>query len=148
MLFRSGAVLGLYVSGADFGFMPILGLYALAGIVINNAIVLIDRIDLERADGAKRDLDALVDACARRLRPILMTTITTILGLLPLIVFQDALFYGMASVMAGGLLVGTLLTLGVVPVLYSLAFGIRADQARAAPPTARSFGAGAAGLGT
>jgi len=143
-----GAVLGLYVSGADFGFMPILGLYALAGIVINNAIVLIDRIDLERAEGAKPDLDALVDACARRLRPILMTTITTILGLLPLIVFQDALFYGMASVMAGGLLVGTLLTLGVVPVLYSLAFGIRADQARAALPPARSFGAGAAGLGT
>jgi multidrug efflux pump subunit AcrB len=130
-----GAVLGLLVLGADFGFMPILGIYALAGIIINNAIVLVDRIDIERRNGAKPDLDALIDACARRLRPILMTTITTILGLLPLIIFADALFYGMASVMAGGLLVGTILTLGVVPVLYSLAFNIRADRGR--PATAR-----------
>ncbi len=142
-----GAVLGLYVLGADFGFMAILGIYALAGIIINNAIVLVDRIDIERREAAKPDLDALVDACARRLRPILMTAITTILGLLPLIVFQDALFYGMAGVMAGGLLVGTLLTLGVVPVLYSLAFGIRAEEARAASTTALSFGAIAARSG-
>jgi len=114
-----GAVVGIYVMGADFGFMPILGLYALAGIIINNAIVLIDRIDIQRRSGTD-DAEAIVVASVRRLRPIVMTTVTTILGLMPLIVFRDALFYGMASVMAFGLAIGTVLTLGVVPVLYSL----------------------------
>lgn len=119
-----GAVAGLLVTGANFGFMPILGLFALSGIITINAIVLIDRIDLDRAAGME-PFEALVTASMRRLRPILMTTITTILGLAPLILGRDALFYGMASVIAFGLLVGTLLTLGVVPVLYSLLFGIR-----------------------
>jgi multidrug efflux pump subunit AcrB len=116
-----GAIVGLVVMGADFGFMVILGLYALAGILINNAIVLIDRIDTERRKGDSLFEEAVVAAAVRRLRPVLMTTITTILGLLPLIVFKDALFYGMAVVIAFGLAVGTLLTLGVVPVLYKIA---------------------------
>jgi len=120
-----GAVAGIYVMNANFGFMVILGLYSLAGIVINNAIVLIDRIDIERSEGATDDFEAIISASVRRLRPILMTTVTTILGLLPLIVARDALFYGMANVIAFGLLVGTILTLGVVPVLYSLLFGIQ-----------------------
>lgn len=118
-----GVAIGLHVMDADFGFMPLLGVYALAGILVNNAIVLIDRIDIERR-GCDDAFEALIAASVRRLRPILMTTITTILGLLPLIVFHDALFFGMASVMAFGLGVGTLLTLGVVPVLYSLLQGI------------------------
>ncbi len=126
-----GAVAGLLMTGANFGFMPILGLFALSGIITINAIVLIDRIDLDRAAGMAA-FEAVVTASVRRLRPILMTTITTILGLAPLIVGRDALFYGMASVIAFGLLVGTLLTLGVVPVLYSLLFGIRAPSRRAA----------------
>lgn len=115
-----GAALGLSIMQATFGFMVILGLLALAGIIINNAIVLIDRIDIQRAEGAKSDRDAIVGAAERRLRPIIMTTVTTILGLLPLILTEDPLFYGMASVMAFGLGVGTIMTLGVVPVLYSL----------------------------
>ncbi|MGF1510325.1 MAG: efflux RND transporter permease subunit [Myxococcota bacterium] len=119
-----GAVTGLLALNATFGFMEILGLYSLAGIVINNAIVLIDRIDIERHEGGQDDFEAVVSACVRRLRPIVMTTVTTILGLLPLIIAQDALFYGMASVIAFGLLVGTVLTLGVVPVLFSLLFRI------------------------
>jgi multidrug efflux pump subunit AcrB len=115
-----GAVVGIYTMGANFGFMVILGLYSLAGIIINNAIVLIDRIDIERREHERDFEEAIVSASVRRLRPILMTTITTILGLMPLIIFVDALFYGMAVVIAFGLAVGTLLTLGVVPVLYSL----------------------------
>ncbi len=119
-----GASAGLLLMGANFGFMVILGLFSLSGIITINAIVLIDRIDIERAAGAD-PFEAIVSASVRRLRPILMTTITTILGLAPLILAHDPLFYGMASVIAFGLLVGTILTLGVVPVLYSLFFGIR-----------------------
>jgi len=112
-----GAVLGLLIMKAPFGFMVTLGLYSLAGIIINNAIVLIDRIKIESALG-KSEYQAVVDACLTRLRPIAMTTITTVMGLLPLIIGQDPLFYGMANVIAFGLGIGTLLTLAVVPALY------------------------------
>lgn len=113
-----GTVIGLLVMNAPSGFMVTLGIYSLAGIIINNAIVLIDRIDIERTSG-KPAYEAIVDACITRLRPITMTTITTVMGLLPLIIFKDPLFYGMAVVIAFGLGVGTILTLGVVPVLYA-----------------------------
>ncbi|WP_343564160.1 efflux RND transporter permease subunit [Kiloniella sp. b19] len=119
-----GAAVGLFVMGSPFGFMVTLGLYSLAGIIINNAIVLIDRIDIELADG-NSPYNAVINACVMRLRPIVMTTITTILGLMPLIVSQDALFYGMANAMAFGLGVGTVLTLGVVPVLYAVFYRVR-----------------------
>ena len=112
-----GAVMGLFVMQAPFGFMVTLGLYSLAGIIINNAIVLIDRIKIETASG-KSDYQAVVDACLTRLRPIAMTTITTVMGLLPLIIGKDPLFYGMANVIAFGLGIGTILTLAVVPALY------------------------------
>lgn len=123
-----GAVIGLLSVQANFGFMVILGLYALAGIIVNNAIVLIDRIEIERKE-MQDQYEAIVEACMRRLRPIIMSTVTTILGLLPLILSQDALFFGMASALAFGLAIGTLLTLGVVPVLYSLFFNIRQPAA-------------------
>ena len=122
-----GVGIGLHVMRAEFGFLVILGMLTLAGIIVNNAIVLIDRIDIERRRGAANGFEAVVRACTRRLRPILMTTITTIVGLLPLIVGADVLFYGMASIMAFGLAIGTVLTLGVVPALYCLFFGIRPD---------------------
>jgi len=112
-----GAVLGLLIMMAPFGFMVSLGLYSLAGIIINNAIVLIDRINIETKSG-KTPYQAVLDACLTRLRPIAMTTITTVMGLLPLIIGNDPLFYGMANVIAFGLGIGTILTLAVVPVLY------------------------------
>lgn len=121
-----GVGIGLQVMQAQFGFLVILGLLALAGIIVNNAVLLIDRIDIERRTGNRPDFDAVVSACARRLRPILMTTITTIVGLLPLILGKDVLFYGMASIMAFGLAIGTILTLGVAPALYCLFFRIKA----------------------
>ncbi|ATJ81338.1 efflux RND transporter permease subunit [Halomonas beimenensis] len=119
-----GVALGLLATRANFGFMVLLGIYSLAGIIINNAIVLIDRIDIERADPRLTGRDAVVKASARRLRPILMSAITTILGFLPLIIGRDPLFFGMAGAMAFGLGVGTIMSLGVVPVLYTLFFGI------------------------
>ncbi|WDD99599.1 efflux RND transporter permease subunit [Thalassomonas actiniarum] len=118
-----GTVGGLIIMDAPFGFMVTLGIYSLAGIIINNAIVLIDRIDIERRSGIS-DYQAIINACKTRLRPIAMTTITTIMGLLPLIMDPASVFYGMASVLAFGLGIGTVLTLGVVPVLYAMFFKV------------------------
>lgn len=117
-----GVAIGLLVLQANFGFMVLLGVYSLAGIITNNAIVLIDRIDIERRDPALSLTEAIIRASVRRLRPIVMSTVTTILGFLTLIVGRDPLFYGMASAMSFGLALGTFLSLGVVPVLYTYFF--------------------------
>ena len=114
----------LIFPGANFSFMGILGFLALAGIIINNAIVLLDRIDIELAAG-RTAFDAVIEAGVRRLRPIVMTTCTTALGLAPIIIARDVLFYDLAVVIAGGLVVGTVLTLVVAPALYAILFGVR-----------------------
>ncbi|WP_111497615.1 efflux RND transporter permease subunit [Marinobacter bohaiensis] len=129
-----GVALGLMLMRANFGFMVLLGIYSLAGIIINNAIVLIDRIDIDRRDPALDMTEAVIQASVRRLRPILMATVTTILGFLPLIVGRDALFYGMASAMACGLALGTVMSLGVVPVLYTYFFRGESEKMGAATP--------------
>lgn len=119
-----GAAIGLHVMNASFGFMVVLGIYSLAGIIVNNAIVLIDRIKVELNNG-HTEYEAVVRSCLTRLRPITMTTITTIAGLLPLILTKDPLFYGMANVLAFGLGIGTILTLSVVPTLYCLFYKVK-----------------------
>jgi multidrug efflux pump subunit AcrB len=118
-----GAVVGMLVMRADFGFMVILGLLSLAGTIINNGIVLIDKIETNRSEG-NGDYGAVVAAAVSRFRPIMMSMTTTVLGLLPLIISQDPLFYGLACVMAWGLAIGTVFTLVVVPTLYTLFFGV------------------------
>jgi multidrug efflux pump subunit AcrB len=120
----TGAFIGLLVMGAPFDFFAMLGLLSLAGVIINNGIVLIDRFDSEQADGGD-PYKAIVNAAISRFRPIVMTTITTVLGLLPLILSADPLFFSMAVIIAFGLVFGTILTLGVVPVLYSVFFRIK-----------------------
>jgi multidrug efflux pump subunit AcrB len=126
LVFFGVALALLIMPGANFSFMGILGLLALAGIVINNAIVLIDRVDIERENG--RDINsALLEAGVRRFQPIIMTTCTTAMGLLPIIVSRDVLFFDLAVVIAGGLIVGTMLTLVVVPCLYSLFYAADAS---------------------
>ncbi|MEJ2255400.1 MAG: efflux RND transporter permease subunit [Woeseiaceae bacterium] len=117
-----GAVLGLYVTGTTVNIVALIGVIMLAGIVVNNAIVLVDLINQLRAQGAERS-DAIIEAGTARLRPILMTSLTTALGLLPM-----AMGFGegsevrtpMAITVIGGLSVSTLLTLIVIPVVYSL----------------------------
>lgn len=123
-----GANYGLYLFNGFFDFTAMLGLFSLAGIIINNGIVLIDRIDEARGEGMSVN-DALIDAGLARARPIVMTTITTVVGLLPLALFGGEFWYGMAIVIMSGLGVGTVLTLGFVPVTYSLLF----DWRRAKP---------------
>ena len=119
-----GVVYVLLLAKSTFGFMTFLGVISLFGIVINNAIVLIDRIEIERRSG-RDPVDAIVEAGVRRLRPIVMTTCTTALGLAPIIIARDVLFYDLAVVISGGLIVGTLLTLIVAPCLFAAFFGTR-----------------------
>ncbi len=129
----AGALVGVFVLRAPFDFFGILGLLSLAGVIINNGIVLIDRIDSERAKGADVGA-AIMSAAVSRMRPILMSAITTILGVTPLIIVHDPLFYSMAVVIATGLALGTVLTLVVVPVLYSLFFPARGQDGGAREP--------------
>ena len=120
-----GVVIGLLVAQSYFGFMTLLGIIALAGIVINNAIVLIDRIRIETDQNGLEPPRAIVEAAQRRLRPILLTTATTAAGLLPLWFGGGPMWEPMAIAIIFGLIFATVLTLGVVPVLYSLFFRVR-----------------------
>ncbi|TVQ38971.1 MAG: efflux RND transporter permease subunit [Geminicoccaceae bacterium] len=123
----AAATFGLFVSGSWFGFMAILGFLSLAGIVVNYAILIIDRIEVERRAG-KSVHDAVIAGAKLRLRAILMMSLTTVFGLLPLIVGRDVLFYDMANAIAFGIGGGMLLTLIAVPVLYHLALRDRSDE--------------------
>jgi multidrug efflux pump subunit AcrB len=114
-----GVLTGLWVTGWAMGFMAMLGVLALGGIVINNAIVLIDFIEDALAKGVPLR-QAVVSAGRLRIRPILLTTLTTIGGLLPLSLFGGALWAPMTNGMIFGLVVSTALTLLVVPVMYVL----------------------------
>ena len=113
-----GALLALFLTGWALGFMPFLGLISLAGVVINNAIILIDFIQTGVAEG-KPLRDAVAEAGQLRMKPILLTTLTTVGGMLPLALFAGPLWAGMAWAVIGGLTVSTVLTLVVVPTLYA-----------------------------
>ena len=120
-----GVVAGLLVTGQSFGFMTLLGVISLAGIVINNAIVLIDRIRIEIDENGLDPPQAVLEAAQRRLRPIVLTTATTVGGLLPLWFGGDPLFVSMAVAILFGLVFATVLTLGFVPALYCVLFRVR-----------------------
>ncbi len=117
-----GMTLGLFVTGQAFGFLAILGAYSLVGMLIKNAVVLIDQIDVEIRDG-KPPLDAVKDSCVSRMRPVMMASVTTILGMIPLL--PDPMFSSMAVTIMFGLAFATILTLIAVPVLYTLFFRIK-----------------------
>ena len=117
-----GSIYGLYLFGSNISVIVFIGLIMLAGIVVNNAIVLLDRINQLRAQGIAK-ADSIKQAAQSRLRPIIMTTLTTALGLLPmaLAVGEGAeLRTPMAITVISGLICSTLLTLIVLPVLYQL----------------------------
>jgi HAE1 family hydrophobic/amphiphilic exporter-1 len=118
----AGVILGLYITGSTISVVVFIGLILLAGIVVNNAIILIDLINQMRTKGMEK-IEAIREGAKSRLRPILMTTITTTLALLPLAIgFGDGgeLRAPMGITVIGGLLVSTLLTLIVIPVMYDL----------------------------
>jgi HAE1 family hydrophobic/amphiphilic exporter-1 len=117
-----GAVIALFLTGNTINVVAVIGAVMLAGIVVNNAIVLIDAVNQRRAEGMPRS-EALVQAGVARLRPVLMTSSTTILGLTPMALGLGEgaeLRAPLAITVIGGLAVATLLTLVVIPVVYTL----------------------------
>lgn len=117
-----GAVLALFITGTTINIVAFIGVIMLAGIVVNNAIVLVDLINQLQAQG-KAKIESILEAGTARLRPILMTSLTTTLGLIPMAVgFGEGseVRAPMAITVIGGLTVSTLLTLVVIPVVYSL----------------------------
>jgi len=116
-----GVTAGLLIFNQPFGFMALLGVMSLAGMLIKNAIVLVDQINLEIREG-KSPFHAIVDSGVSRMRPVSMAALTTILGMLPLL--QDDFFVAMAVTIMFGLGFATVLTLIVVPVLYAVFFRV------------------------
>ncbi len=116
-----GITAGLYVFDGAFDFMSLLGALSLVGLLIKNAIVLIDEID-QQIDEGKEHLTAILDSATSRLRPVSMAAATTILGLIPLL--PDVFFVNMAITIMAGLGFATILTLVFVPVLYSIFFKV------------------------
>jgi len=126
-----GVFPGLVLSGSPFGFQSVLGIIALVGIVVNNAIVLLDVVDQRLAEGM--DIKTAVsEAIVRRTRPILLTTATTIAGLLPLAFSDSTLWPPMAWAIISGLLASTVLTLLVIPAVCRLTLGRGSEQVKAA----------------
>ncbi len=122
-----GVILGLLLFKSYFGFMAFLGVISLAGIVINNAIVLIDRIQIEQVELGKAPFQAILDAAQQRFRPILLTTFTTTLGMIPLYLGGGLMWEPMAISIMIGLLFATVITLLFVPVMYKLLFRVKKD---------------------
>jgi multidrug efflux pump subunit AcrB len=122
-----GVTVGLLIGKSYFGFMTLLGIISLAGIVINNAIVLLERIQLEIDELGLAPYEAIISAAQKRFRPILLTTATTVLGLLPLYFGGGEMWEPMAIAIMAGLLFSTLLTLGVVPVMYAVLFRVKSS---------------------
>jgi multidrug efflux pump subunit AcrB len=116
-----GVAPALKLAGEPLGFMANFGLLSLAGIIVNNAVLLLERIEAELHAG-RNTREAVVSSAVQRLRPIVMTKLTCVAGLVPLLLFGGPLWSGMAVTIIGGLLLGTLVTLGLVPVLYELLF--------------------------
>lgn len=120
-----GVSVGLLLAQSYFGFMTFLGVISLSGIIINNAIVLIDRIQIEQQENNLATDEAILQAAITRFRPIMLTTATTVLGMLPLWWGGTGMFEPLAIAIIFGLAFATILTLLVVPVMYATFFGVK-----------------------
>lgn len=120
-----GVTVGLLVTGQPFGFMALLGFMSLSGMLIKNAIVLVDEVNAQRKSG-KDDYAAILDSAVSRLRPVSMAAATTILGMIPLVL--DAFFVSMAVTIMFGLGFATVLTMVVVPTLFAIFYRVKAPE--------------------
>jgi multidrug efflux pump subunit AcrB len=126
-----GASFALLAFDAPFGFNALLGLIALAGMIMRNTVILVDQIDADVASGLSR-WDATIESTVRRSRPLVLTAMAAILAMIPL---SRSVFWGpMAITMMGGLLVATILTLLFLPALYAAWFRVRRPKTEATIP--------------
>jgi len=116
-----GITAGLLATGTPFGFLALLGAMSLVGMMIKNAIVLLDEVNLQ-IEAGKAQYQAVMDSAISRLRPVVLAAATTVLGVIPLL--QDVFWVGMAVTIMAGLTFGTMLTMVVVPVLYCTLFRV------------------------
>jgi multidrug efflux pump subunit AcrB len=128
-----GVVWGLVITGQPFGFVALLGAMSLAGMMIKNAIVLIDEINARLATGGK-PYDVIIESAVSRLRPVLLAAGTTVLGVLPLL--QDVFWVSMAVTIMFGLTVGTVITMVLLPALYCVLYRVKPEAPVAAPAAA------------
>jgi multidrug efflux pump subunit AcrB len=117
-----GVTIGLLSTGQPFGFLALLGVMSLGGMMIKNAIVLLDEMKIQKAAG-KSDYDAVMDSAVSRLRPVVLAAATTVLGVVPLL--PDVFWVAMAVTIMFGLAFGTVLTMVLLPVLYACFFRVR-----------------------
>lgn len=117
-----GIVPGMILAGQPFTFMAIIGSFGLMGMIVKNAIVLIDETETLIASGAEK-FHALINATISRTRPVLLASFTTIFGMVPLV--NDPMYASMAVAIISGLLVGTLVTLVFVPILYAVLYRVK-----------------------
>ncbi|MHA3904346.1 efflux RND transporter permease subunit [Castellaniella sp. WN] len=127
-----GVVLALLLFGKPFGFVALLGVIAMFGIIMRNSVILVDQIEQDIAAGRRR-IDAIVDATVRRFRPITLTAAAAVLALIPLL--RSDFFGPMATALMGGITSATVLTVFVLPALYALMFRVR-DEGEASEPDA------------
>ncbi|MCU7933182.1 MAG: efflux RND transporter permease subunit [Candidatus Thiodiazotropha sp. (ex Codakia rugifera)] len=120
-----GVSIGLLSTNAAFGFVSLLGVMSLAGMMIKNSVVLVDQINIEKAAG-KSEYQAIVDGTVSRLRPVFLAAATTVLGVLPLL--SDVFWQGLAISIMAGLSFGTLLTMLLLPVFYSIYFRVQSNH--------------------
>jgi len=118
-----GITFGLLTFSVPFGFVALLGAMSLAGMMIKNAVVLLDQVNINLADGMQ-SYDAIVEAAVSRLRPVMLAAATTVFGVIPLL--QDVFWIGLSVTLMAGLTFGSILTMVIVPVLYATVFRIEA----------------------
>lgn len=121
-----GVVVGLLATGQPFGFVALLGAMSLAGMMVKNAIVLLDEINTLKSDG-QSEYDAVVNAAVARLRPVLLAAGTTVLGVIPLL--GDVFWVSLAVVIMFGLAIGSVITMILVPVMYAIFYRVKPAKA-------------------
>ena len=132
-----GIILGLMPTGTPFGFLALLGAMSLVGMMIKNAIVLLDQVNIEIAEGSA-PYDAVIAAALSRLRPVLLAAATTVFGVIPLL--QDVFWVGLAITIMSGLTFGTILTMVLVPTLYATLFRLKRQDESGQPQVSKPEG--------
>jgi multidrug efflux pump subunit AcrB len=120
-----GVILGLFIFRSYFGFMAFLGMISLAGIVVNDVIVLLEKIEIAITDLGKKPYDAIIYGAQQKFRPVILTTFTTVFGLIPLYIGGGLMWEPMAVSIMVGLLFATVITLLFVPVMYKVLFRVK-----------------------